>query len=175
MEKRKAKKGEATAFFERALAHDSDECLLWPFSCNPINGYPHLNGGFAHIAMCRRIKGERPTPKHEAAHSCHKRNCIAPRHLSWKTHSENMLDKRENGTANKAWWGHKGKLNADQVAEIRALKGQMTQAAIATRFNITEATVRNVQTGKTYSGKVTDWKAVTKRSAETRRLNAMRI
>lgn len=147
-------KGKAIKFIREALASETEACILWPFSVNPINGYGHFGVDGKHYAahryVCGQAHGPRPTPKHSAAHSCHTRDCINKRHISWKTHSENMLDKRENGTAQNSWWGRKGKLTAEEVAKIRALEGTMTQAAIATQFNITESNVRFILSRKTW-------------------------
>lgn len=142
-------KGKAIEFIRKALASRTDDCILFPFTINPINGYGHfgVNGVQygAHRYVCEHAHGKKPTPKHMAAHSCHRRACVNPRHLSWKTLSENMLDKRANGTANKAWWGKRGKLTVEQVREIRAIGWTKTQDAIAKQFNITESNVRKIQ------------------------------
>lgn len=138
-----------------ALASATDECILWPMSLNPVNGYGHFgyNGGHftAHVYICEQVHGPRPGIL-EAAHSCHVRACINPRHISWQTHSDNMLGKRENGTshANIKTWDRRGKLKREEVIQIRALEGQETQATTAARFNITESNVRHIRTRKTW-------------------------
>lgn len=146
--------GRAIDFLMKHEHHTGNDCVLWPFSCNPINGYAQL--GIArkphagHRVMCELRHGPRPTSEHQAAHSCHQRACINPMHLSWKTHSENMLDKRENGTQNRSWWGTRGKLTPEQVRQIRALEGKATQNVIAGMFGITESNVRCILTRKTW-------------------------
>lgn len=151
-------KGKAVTFLREHVAYTGDDCVLWPFYCNPVNGYGHFCAGGKslgiHRVMCELAHGPRPTPKHHAAHSCHQRACINPRHLSWKTLSENMLDRRANGTENKAWWGQKGKLSPGQAAAILDLKGKETQAKTAARFDITESNVRKIQTGKTWARRI---------------------
>lgn len=149
-------KGICVTWIRDHVAHQDDDCLIWPFSRNPINGYGHFGHErkhyLAHRFMCKLAHGEPPTPKHQAAHSCGKGRdgCINPRHLSWKTHSQNQLDRRLHGTKHNAWWGKKGKLKPQQVLAIRALKGQLTQAAIARDFMTTESNVRAIQNGKTW-------------------------
>lgn len=146
--------GEAIKFVRQSLASNTDECIFWPFFTNPINGYCHF--GFegkqyaAHRYICEQVHGPKPMPKHLAAHSCHKRDCINWRHINWKTPSENMLDKRENGTAQVSWWGKKGKLKIDDVRSIRALEGKFTQDALARMFNVTESNIRFILTRKTW-------------------------
>lgn len=157
-----ASKG-ASDFIARHIAHQGDECVLWPWTRNPVNGYAQgayrRRHGNIHRIMCELAHGAAPTPQHVAAHSCHVRHCINPRHLSWKTASENMLDKRENGTVNHAFWGRYGKLTAEQATRIFDLKGQMTQAKIAARFSITESNVRNIHKGKTWTARIAAFRA----------------
>lgn len=141
------------------VAHQGDDCLLWPFSTIPA-GYGQLTTRitgekkftYAHRLMCELAHGTPPTPAHQASHSCHKPGCVNPKHLSWKTASENMLDKRANGTASRAnSWGRKGRFSPDQVAAIKAMKGRATLAAAADQFGCTIKTIRSVQNGVTYA------------------------
>lgn len=155
--------GKAIAFIRAHADYQGDDCVMWPFARMP-NGYGHFGFEstmyYSHRYMCQLTHGEPPTPKHHAAHSCHRRACINPRHLDWKTLSQNMLDKRDNGTVNVAWWGRKGKLTAVQAAEILSLKGRDTQRRIAARFGITESNVRNIHTGKTWAVRIAELTAV---------------
>jgi hypothetical protein len=142
-----------------------DDCLIWPWSKNTVNGYGQIGSdasgkaNAAHRIMCELAHGPKPSSKHQAAHSCHTRACVNPRHLAWKTHSQNMLDKRENGTANVNYWGQKGKLKVEQAAAILDLKGRDTQRAIAERFGITESQVRNIHSGKSWSARIAEYRA----------------
>lgn len=121
------------------LSKNSDECMIWPY--NKVGGYGmfgvgNRKTGYVHRFMCERANGPAPTRDHQAAHSCGNPSCANPRHLSWKTISENLLDKRIHGTVIANNYGSTGNLNPDQVAEIRALKGKMSQAKIAERFGV---------------------------------------
>jgi hypothetical protein len=89
--------GAARTFFETVvLAHESDECLLWPFALNYM-GYGKLGGRIVSRLVCRAVYG--PPPRdHEAAHSCTNKNCVSARHLRWATHKENEADKYLHGT-----------------------------------------------------------------------------
>jgi len=72
-----------------------------------------------------------------------------PENLSYGTHSQNALDKHRDGTMPDLS-GEKNpaaKLTDEQVAEIRALKGTMTQAAIGERFGITFQHVSKLHAG----------------------------
>src|SRR5690348_175562 len=84
-------------------SNEKDQCLIWPFSRN-WNGYGHLNRDdkivYAHRVMCEIVNGPAPGKKHVAAHSCNNGHlgCVSPKHLSWKTPSQNLLDRRKAGT-----------------------------------------------------------------------------
>jgi hypothetical protein len=146
-------------FIQVCSSYTGNNCIRWPFGVNRRRGYGQLsfNGKMcrAHRHMCELVHGAAPSSKHVAAHSCHNRECITPRHLSWKTHSENMLDKRDNGTANTFnYWGRAGKLTPAQAAEILSLKGQKTKDDIADQFCVTESTVRKIHDGKIWAKRI---------------------
>lgn len=149
----RAGKGAAIEWIRAHVGHQGDDCLIWPFS-RRNNGYGQygLNGKgglYPHREMCRLAHGEPPTPNHEAAHSCGKGHdgCVHPQHLSWKTASENHLDRRRHGTAATNLWGNKGKLTAAQKEQMRALKGTMTQVEIGAMFGVPFQTVSRIQRG----------------------------
>ena len=96
----RASNGEHERYFhDVVLAYDGDECLLWPFSHNG-NGYGTMRTGSKTVRVSRRVcehvNGPPPTPKHDAAHSCGNGHigCCTKRHMSWKTRSENLLERR---------------------------------------------------------------------------------
>ncbi len=141
-------------FITENATYSGDDCIEWPFHTNKVHGYGYLGVGVArkmwraHRLMCVIIHGEPPSPQHHAAHSCGNRKCISPRHLSWKTSSENMRDKRVHGTTPVNTWGRRGKLNHEQVAEIRDLQGKKSQLEIAADFGISPHQVGNIHSGK---------------------------
>jgi hypothetical protein len=138
------------------LSYEEDYCLIWPFYRNP-NGYGMLghNGEhhWAHRLMCELVNGPAPSPKHEAAHSCGNGagGCAHPKHLSWKTKSQNLLDCSGHGTQARSYHGAQGRLTIDQVEGIRALKGRKPQAEIASIFGVSEPTVRDIFLGRTHA------------------------
>lgn len=159
-------KGAAVKFLRDNLAYDGDDCLIWPFVRQP-SGYGSLGylgeQYYAHRLMCEFVHGEPPTPEHEAAHSCGrgKQGCVHPKHVSWKTKSQNMQDKRRHGTANKAWWGQRGKLTPEIVQQIRDAipYGPPLIHWLSAKFGITPSNIRHIQQGRT-------WKHGAKRPTE---------
>jgi hypothetical protein len=144
-------KGARAAFLFAHVEHAGNDCLMWPFSCR--SGYGSLDykgkNWHPHRLMCMLAHGEPPTPQHEAAHSCgrgHDR-CVNPRHLSWKTRSENQRDR----------YIHRRrpsqpvpKLTQEQAGQIRALSGKVPNADLARTFNVSRATIRKIILGEVW-------------------------
>lgn len=153
-----ATKGKGKAY-QWILSHvdypHADHCLTWPLST--LRGYGRLGhlgkGLYAHSMMCELVHGERPSPRHQAAHSCGKGNegCVNPRHLSWKTQSENELDKFEHGTAHQLPGRPRTKLTLDDVAEIRRLAPTTTHEDLAARFSVGRSTIGAILTGRSWN------------------------
>ena len=126
-------------------------CLIWPFGCKG-SGYPEV--GSLHLLvprlMCEYKNGPPPTPKHHAAHSCERGHdkCVNPNHLSWKTPTENQLD-RFRGPAVAF---RRDKLTPEQVNIIRQLKGVEVPHLTGKRFGVCESNVRLIQAGKIWRG-----------------------
>lgn len=129
-------------------------CLTWPFST--ANGYGNLGYMgevlYAHRVMCQLVHGNAPSPQHEVAHSCGRGHlrCIDPRHVSWKTKSENMLDSTQHGTHRRNPYGQRGKLKPSEVRRIRALRGKLTQQEIGDMFGVSDSTIRDIYRGHTH-------------------------
>ena len=144
-------KGAALAWIKAHTEYQGDECLPWPFSGN-WNGYGHLgiNGKSckAHRTMCELAHGPPPTPKYVAAHSCHNPPCVNPKHLSWKTPRENLLDRRKDRTLTKKRWHNRGLLSDSEVALICLLKPYCNQREIGAIFGISYQHVSIIQQGK---------------------------
>ncbi len=136
-----------------ALAHDSDECLLWPFAVGKRYPYPiFVSGMFGHRYVCQLANGEPPDDgfRYDAAHSCGQHSCVNPRHLSWKTRKANKLDQIEHGTL---YFGERhafAKLTAKQVREIReaAIAGREPQRVIAKKYGIQQSYVSEIKCGR---------------------------
>lgn len=98
-------KGAARKFVEAAAMSSLDECIAFPYS-RDSSGYGHLNvdsGRFvgAHVYSAELRLGPKPSPKHEACHTCGNGDlgCVNGKHLYWGTRKENVADMIEHGTA----------------------------------------------------------------------------
>jgi len=148
--------GAVVRWLREHASYQGGECLMWPFS-RVRNGYGHVGYlgklVYAHRFMCELVNGPPPTPEHHASHSCGKgrQGCVNPRHLEWKTASENHLERRRHGTAATSIWGAKGKLSRDTVEAIRRLEGLTTNMELARRFDVSVDTIRRIFTRETYN------------------------
>lgn len=139
------------------LHHDSDECLFWPFARGKDGRYAAMRHEgvpiLVHRRLCEEVNGPPPTLKHEAAHSCGNGHlaCVAKRHLSWKTHVENMADKLVHGTHNRGARNGLVKLTETDVRRIRALKGYISMKVIGTMFGVSQNTVSQIYSGKSWA------------------------
>lgn len=95
--------GEPLNWIEQKASYSGEECLKWPFEMGRYGyGVVRHNGRrrVASRVMCEYAHGMPGSEGYDAAHLCgngHK-GCVNPRHLSWKTRSENNRDKIEHGT-----------------------------------------------------------------------------
>lgn len=147
--------GQGIKFINALLDSAPPTCVVWPMNRDP-NGYGRVgyNGKlyWTHALVCELANGPRPSKDHEATHSCGngKGGCVNPRHLKWGTRSRNQLDRRFHGTKSRGHRGASRKLTPENVAEIRALKGLETQRAIAAKFGVSDATIRDIYSGKSW-------------------------
>ncbi len=146
-------------WLEQHLDHDDREfCLIWPLS-RAQNGYPTAGKGNAirpHRIMCEHRHGPPPSPEHQAAHSCGNGHlgCVNPWHLNWKTPAENQIERYQQQGGQMPRF----RLRPDQVDEIRSMKGRERTVDTAARFQCTEANIRQIQSGKTWSKERTDYR-----------------
>lgn len=146
-----APRGEPLRWLKAHIEFKGNECLIWPFQRDK-DGYARLSRGIACRVMCTEANGPPSSPILVCAHSCGKghEGCINPNHLEWKTQQENIDDKKLHGT-NQAGERHNlAKLNNEQVAEIRALRGKLTQGQVAAMFSISKSNVGMIQRGQTW-------------------------
>lgn len=135
-------KGAAYRWLLEHVNHQGRACLPWPFCREARSGRGLLGyNGQQHWAprlMCELAHGKPPTPKHEAAHECGKGHygCVNPRHLKWKTTSQNQLDRRKTGAVLRNRYGNKSVLKPETIAAIIELKGKKPQTQVAKMFGV---------------------------------------
>lgn len=110
---------------EVVAAHESDDCLRWPFGYSG-QGYGMMWRGDrvhpAHRLVCEDHHGAAPTDKHQAAHGCGNRWCCNPRHLRWATRSQNEADKLKHGTHDRGERHVGSKYTEAQVMQLHNLR-----------------------------------------------------
>ena len=146
--------GKGIAFLREHLTDADGDCLIWPWTRRPTGyGCMGFEGKtyYPHRFMCELVNGPAPSEKHEASHSCGRGHdgCVHPRHLSWKTRTENQADRWLHGTAGLGH-GPRYKLTAEDVAEIIRLKGKEKTVDIAKRFGVSRGSIRQIHLGQTW-------------------------
>lgn len=135
------------------LPYRGEYCLLWPFARNN-NGYGQIrqNGKikYVHRLACEHVNGL-AGPGMEAAHTCGNGHlgCVAPAHLVWKTHTQNMSDTLTHGTRVKGERVGTSKLSAAQVAEMRASPMSVKQLSVA--YGVSDSQVRRILKGERWA------------------------
>ena len=142
------------SFLNSALKTKTDECIMWPFG-KTLDGYGTIcvNGRKtrAHVLVCERAYGERPSPVHEVAHNCHNPSCINAAHLRWATRAENQRDRIENNTTNRGERHACNRLSEQQVHTIRRLLKTQTRTALAKRYGVSIVSISDIALRKTWA------------------------
>lgn len=130
--------------------YEGTECLVWPFH-RMKNGYGliHKPGGSmttASALMCEMAHGQKPTPAHEAAHSCGNgaKGCVNPNHLYWATPAQNQADRVKHGTSNRGEQQHSARLTREDVRTIRSLYGDVPVKDIAERYGVNQSHISHI-------------------------------
>lgn len=140
-------RGKGLALVMAALDYQGDDCLIWPLFRDE-SGYGTFGYygkmGRAHRVVCVLAHGAPPTSKHQAAHSCGRGGdgCYNPRHLRWKTNSENQIERRLHGNKSETSSGARTRLTAEQVAYIQATKGIIPTNKLAAEMGFKRGVIR---------------------------------
>ncbi|MCO6389393.1 HNH endonuclease [Aliihoeflea sp. 40Bstr573] len=142
--RRRAAPGEPQALLDRVAlyGHEENRCTLWPFS-KSADGYGTVRYGgrhtHAHVVICEKVHGPRPSPKHIVTHRCGngQHGCITPSHVRWGTHHQNAADRKAHGRP-------RARLTEDEVRAIRGFAPKWHFAAIAAFFGVSGSTVSSI-------------------------------
>jgi hypothetical protein len=148
----RAPRGEAPRFFEEALLLETDDCIIWPYG-KERNGYGMFNHEGRVTTVHRAaliVSSGMERPGMDAAHRCHVRACFNPRHLSWKTRSDNLFEKAGIGTADRG--GGPRKFSEEAVREVFSMRhAGATISQIARYFDANWSTVQQILKRKTWA------------------------
>ena len=141
--------GEPLAFLKAQVETDRTDCIPWPYAKGDGYGQVRFEGRMwrPNRLMCQWAHGIPPTDTHEAAHLCgngKQLGCVNPSHIRWKTPQENTDDKVLHGTIPIGENAPSAKLTRDQIYQIRALEGVISQEQIGRRFGISQCHVSSV-------------------------------
>lgn len=148
-------RGGTTEFLARALATETDACIVWPYYKNE-GGYAKMKSArkvtFISRLVCKNAYGRPPSSKHEAAHSCGNPPCINKRHLRWATPRENQADRVAHGTTNRGTRNGNAKLNECDVLNIRNeyAKGGISYEALGKFFAVSKNVISCAVRRKTW-------------------------
>lgn len=139
---------------EVILPYAENDCIQWPFS-KMASGYGQVSFNkkkyLVHRLVCELTNGPSPERGMDAAHNCGNANCVNPKHIRWATRADNLADRYTHGTATIGERHGHSKLSETDVLAIRHLieKG-LPMAAIASRYQVTPASIRDIKTGKNW-------------------------
>lgn len=127
-------------------------CIPGPGTHND-RGYANVkvDGAFrgAHNYVLKRVAGDPPPDKREAAHTCRMKGCVNPAHLSWKSAKGNAEDRKRDGTEMMGEVNPKAKVNPDAVRDIRRLyaAGGWTYERLGERYGLYHSTIGRIVRG----------------------------
>ena len=149
-------KGDRQEWLQEHVGHDSEHCLMWPFSFDPSGyGAASISGPSklgAHRAMCILAHGLPKSAKLQAAHRCGNKWCVNPKHIRWATARENARDKRVHGTVMYGERNHISKMTREIVSKAKAdhQRGE-SFSDIARGLGVARSTVSRAIQGVTWN------------------------
>jgi len=86
-------------------------------------------------------------------HRCDNPACVNPEHLFVGTHLDNMrdMDRKGRRMSLAGALNPRAKLAPEDVSEIRKLRGQVSQRALAAKYGVSHAQIGHIQRGTSWS------------------------
>ena len=142
-------------WIEDHVSHQSDDCLIWPFSVGDHGRGTMTVDRRAMSApryMCMLAHGAPPAESMQTAHSCGNGHigCMNPRHLRWATAAENESDKAMHGTVRRGQKVNTSKLTETDVREIRAIGRSIGLGELSARFGVSKQAIWAIRTRKNW-------------------------
>lgn len=147
----RATAGDPEQYIRDHLNYQGNGCLWWPYGTNNKGYGLACIGGVqktASLWMCILVNGEPPEAGMVAAHDCGNGHlgCIHPKHIRWKTHRENMQDKKEHGTEIYGERNGKTKLTEQDVRAIRAAPPHLD--LLMKKYGMSKHGISKIRSGK---------------------------
>ncbi len=141
-------------FWPKVDKRGPDECWPWKAALNHFGyGIIRVDGKATRAhRVSLRLAGQQVPAELDVLHRCHNPSCVNPAHLRVGTPTENAEDARAAGRLSEGERHPISKLKADQVQEIRALRGQVSQRALARRYSVSRGAVDNIHRGANWKG-----------------------
>lgn len=142
--------------YEAALAVPEGECRITTAHLS-AKGYGHVGIGGKHRYLHRMTLeveiGRDLRDGEQANHTCHRRNCINPRHIYVGTQDDNMTDMVRAGRSPDMTGGRNpaARLTPDDVREARRLCSDgVTQREVADLLGVSFPAINKIITGRTW-------------------------
>ncbi len=133
-----------------ALPYSGEECLIWPY-VRSSDGYARVwvGPGRSNVAsryLCELAHGAAPSEDHEAAFLCAngRGGCVNPRHLVWRSRTDNIQVKVAEGRSARGFQMPKAKLDEQKVREIRMAYPFATVSELATAHRVSRTTIYDI-------------------------------
>jgi hypothetical protein len=144
-------------FWEKVAVRGQSECWHWT-ACLGRKGYGKIGSGQrekptveAHIVSWELANGPRPAGMN-VCHRCDTPACVNPSHLFLGTQADNQADMVSKGRQTLGEKNPMAKLTESDIRTIKALLGRgVMQRSIAVMFGVTDPTISNIKSGKTWS------------------------
>jgi len=151
----RAARGAVQDFIKEMLDYSGDDCLIWPFGVS-YQGYAVCSylgkRRSASEIFCEARNGAKPAG-HEPCHSCGNGHagCVNPKHLSWKTHAENMRDMVDHGRSIRGTSHPVSKLSEADVRLIRENKDGFSQRKMSKIFKVSKSNIASIAQRKSWA------------------------